>query len=73
MVRVKYIKLTCTWFKICILIYCLCYRAILVQTEYREFASIVYHKTDAHVKWTDTEIEIEIGGALFCQRMLAFL
>jgi len=49
-VRVKYIKLTCTWFKICILIYCLCYRAILVQTEYREFASIVYHKTDAHVK-----------------------
>jgi len=39
--------------------------------EYREFASIVYHKTDARVKFTDTEIEI--GGALCCQRMLAFL
>jgi len=24
---------------------CLCYCAILVQTEYREFASIVYHIT----------------------------
>jgi len=41
--------------------------------EYREFASIVYHKTDARVKFTDTEIEIEIGCALSCQRMLAFL
>jgi len=39
--------------------------------EYRKFASIVYHKTDARVKCTDTEIEI--GGALCCQRMLAFL
>jgi len=38
---------------------------------YREFASIVYHKTDARVKWTN--IEIEIGGVLRCQRMLAFL
>ena len=39
--------------------------------EYCEFASIVYHKTDAHVKWTDTEIEI--GGMLCGKRMLAFL
>jgi len=39
--------------------------------EYHEFASIAYHKTDAHVKWTDTEIEI--GGALSCQQILAFL
>jgi len=30
-------------------------------------------KTDAHVKCTDTDIEIEIGGVLSCQRMLAFL
>ena len=30
-------------------------------------------KTDARVKWTDTEIEIEIGGVLCCQRMLTFL
>jgi len=39
--------------------------------EYREFASVVYHKTDAHVKWTDTEIEI--GGKMCSQQMLAFL
>jgi len=37
---VLYIKLTRNWFKICILIYCLCYCAILLQTEYGEFASI---------------------------------
>jgi len=47
------------------------YCAILLETEYREFASIVYHKTDPCVKWTDTEIEI--GSALCCQRMLALL
>jgi len=50
---------------------CLCYCTILVETEYREFASIVYHTTDTCVKCTDTEIEI--GGVLSCQWMLAFL
>jgi len=39
--------------------------------ENHKFSSIVYHKTDARVKCTDTEIEID--GALSCQRMLAFL
>jgi len=50
---------------------CLCYCAILVQTEYNKFACIVYHKTDARVKCANTENEI--GGELSCQRMLAFL
>ena len=44
---VLYIKLTCrpTWFKICILICCVC---VIVRFQYKrnngEFASIVYHK-----------------------------
>ena len=44
--------------------YCLCYCAILLRMEYREFASVVYNKLDARVKWTDTEIEI--GSVLSC-------
>ena len=62
---VLYIKLICTWSKICILICCVC---VNVRFQYKRNTAnslLLYIITNRCTR--------EIRGALSCQRMLAFL